>query len=373
MCRVLVGWKMRAWREGEVWIMLRRCSTVGAVLVAAGWAAFMPVVRAASPEYTLTVVGPYGHVGRQAAALNAAGHVTGQGVKRQAFLWDGTLHSLGAPAGSIWSVGQGISNGDVVAATAQGPNGVRHAYAVTYTNGKSGWIELPGLAGYTLSEAQGITPDGSAIVGTLCPTGDRGCSGIKRPSLAAVWRHSNGMWQRPLLIPAGKTSAGSVGSAVARAGAVTVAAAGNAVWPLHARAVLALTPPPNDTVVGIDSIAHGSGNTFYVAGQTSNPNVGTVTEAVLWTVNCARAGCRQTGRTVLASFGQVFAVNGKGAAVGYSRPNGDGGGAYVIWQRGQETQLPIEGLAINNAGQIAGPRQNPTTFRYDQVALLTPQ
>jgi len=333
---------------------------------------FAPAVAAAGPTYTLTVVGPYRTVGRQAVALNDAGHVTGQGAGNKAFLYNGTLRSLGAPAGSVWSVGQGISNGDVVAATAQDASGVRHAYAVTAPAGKVRWAALSGLAGYALSEAQAITPDGSAIVGTLCRTTDRACAGTKGALLAAVWQRSAGKYGAPLLLPAGKSSAGSSGAAVARSGSVTVAAAGNTVWPLRSRYGLALTAPAPDTSSSITGMSRGPNNTFYVVGNASNPNVGTVTEALIWTVRCTHTGCTQINRQIIANDTQAFAVNNQGQVVGYSRPNEDGAGFYYMWQNGQMTEIPIEGLAINSQGQIAGPRQNPTTFRIDQVALLTP-
>ncbi|MGH2448823.1 MAG: hypothetical protein ACRDFS_09525 [Chloroflexota bacterium] len=327
---------------------------------------------AATSTYTLTVVGQFHNTGRGAVALNDRGHVTSEGIGNAAFLYNGSLHSLGKPAGAAWSIGEGISNGDVVSATAQDTNGIRRAYAVTYTNGRAHWTPLPGLAGYTLSEADAITPDGSSIVGTLCRTGDRACSGAKRPLLAAVWRRAGGVWRQPILVPGGKSSGGARGIAIARAGSVTVAAAGNIVWPLHAGSFLALRTPGKDTVSAVESMAHARGNTFFVAGQSSNPNIGSITEALLWTVRCTHARCIQTDRRVLTNYSAAFAVNSAGVVAGYSRPNEDGGGFYLIWEGNTTSQLPIEPFGINSSGQLAGLGQNPKTFRIDQVALLTP-
>ncbi|HEY2017670.1 MAG TPA: hypothetical protein VGH38_29390, partial [Bryobacteraceae bacterium] len=77
----------------------------------------------------------------------------------------------------------------------------------------------------------------------------------------------------------------------------------------------------------------------------------------------------QTNRQVLTTFGQVFTVNRYAVAAGYSRPNGDGAGFDFVWKQGRMSTIGATPLAINTAGQIAGWRVSPTTFRPEVVLL----
>lgn len=344
--------------------------------------ACFPVVDAttstAASNYTVTVIGPFSRLGRQAMAMNAFGHVTGEGAGNGVFLYDGSLHALGKPAGSQWAVGQGISDRDVIAVTAQ-KSGIRTAYAVSYANGRAVWTALPRMQGFPASEASAILPDGSAIAGSLCATGDGYC-GWRREQVAVVWKRSGARYLPPILLPSGKGSFASSTTGIARDNTITVVTegaiasdngAGHGIWLLHGHSILNLAGPGRYTDGYPFGIAHGKGSTFYIAGEISRPDVGTVTQGVVWTVTCTVTACRQTNRQILTTFGQVFAVNSHGAAVGYSRPNGDGAGFNALWELGKTVEIPATPAAINAAGQIAGWRVNPSNFHTESV-LLTP-
>jgi uncharacterized membrane protein len=198
-----------------------------------------------------------------------------------------------------------------------------------------------------------------------------------------VWLRSGGRFAAPVTLPVGKSLLESRAVGIARAGNVVAVAgevyprnagagkdAGPVVWTLRGLGFLRLSAPPAFPYAGVFSITHGSGGTFYVAGQAGQPNT-SVTEGLLWTITCGAAGCHEKGRQTLTTFGQVFAVNAHKVAVGYSRPNGDGAGFDFVWQDGVMTTIPLTPFAINASGQIAGVRVNASTFRRE-VAVLQP-
>lgn len=352
-----------------------------AIIVLAGTA---PVRASAAGPYTLKVIGPFSPVGGTGTfGLNDRGHVTGEGAGSNLFLYDGVLHTLGKPSGAKWAEGRDISNGDVMAVTAQGKTG-RHGYAVTYGQGRGTWLPLATPRGYTHSQASAILPDSSAIAGTICTSRDTVCRAQSNPpARAAVWLRSGGRYGLPVTLPVGKSSLESRAVGIARAanviavvgevyprspGAGTVA--GAVVWTLHGLGFLRLSAPPAFPYAAAFNIAHGPGGTFYIAGQAGQPNT-SVTEGLLWTIACGAAGCHEKGRQTLTTFGQVFAVNAHKVAVGYSRPNGDGAGFDFVWQDGVMTTIPLTPFAINASGEIAGGRVNPSTFRRE-VSLLQP-
>lgn len=337
--------------------------------------------RAAS-AYTTTVVGPYSQQYRTGLALNNSGHVTGQTTGAQAFFYDGTLHLLGKPSGAGFSVGESISDTDVVAATAQ-VGSVRNAYAVTYAAGYAAWTRLADLSGYAESQVEGITPDGRAITGELCATGDPACSHLSTHSMAVVWRRWGSGWSAPKVLAAGKGTAVSFAAGIARNGTTTVVAgtigaAGasrhwtSVLWLLPLNRPFRLTGQGTYTQTSVSAIAHGSGTTFYVAGSIYKPNLATpYGEGVLWTVTCTATACRQTNLQVVTPFGETYAVNSRGVVTGYGRTDG-GAGTGFVWQNGKETLGGPSGFGINNGGQIVAWRIHPVGTRSAQVVLLTP-
>jgi uncharacterized membrane protein len=305
--------------------------------------------------------------------------VTGQTTGAQAFFYDGTLHRLGKPSGARFAVGEGISDNDVIAATAQ-TGTIRNAYAVTYRGGRTIWTRLAGLPGYVQSEAEAILPDGSVIAGRLCATGDAACSHLSRHSLAVIWKRSGSGWSTPVVLSTGKGPFVSGTDGIARNGGVTVVVGSIAPAGKPGRSVLWLLPGNRTyqlqgkgkySTVSLAAIAHGSGSTFYVAGMLQTPEEGTYGEPSMWTVTCAQSGCRQTNLQVISSLGEVSAVNSHGVVIGYDRTDG-GAGSGFIWQNGKETLGAPLGYAINNAGQIASRRYYPANTNNSQVVLLTP-
>jgi hypothetical protein len=346
-----------------------------AAITGAGAAPLPPT--STPPAYTITVIGPFSQQGRFGLGLNNTGHVTGQTTGRQAFLYDDALHPLGKPAGATFSVGQDIADNDTIAATAQ-QGTIRHAYAVTYSRGHVTWTGLAGRPGYQESQADAILPDGSAIVGSLCATGDPACSHRGETGLGVVWRRSAGKWSAPMVLPTG--AARGVVSGIARAGGLTVVSgdiiprtgniAGQAVlWLLPAHRFFPLTGTDGYSVTSTGPIAHGRGNTFYVAGTLARPNgSGTYGEPVRWTVTCTATACRQTRLQVITAIGEVFAVSGHGLVTGYDRSGGDAGWNF-IWHNGKEIPFDLAGFAINDAGQMVTWRSAP---HQTQAILLTP-
>lgn len=335
---------------------------------------------APGPSYTTTVVGPFGRRYRSGLALNNEGHVTGQTSGAQAFFYDGTLHPLGKPSGAKFSTGEGISDNDVIAATAQ-IGSVRGAYAVTYAGGHPVWTRLAGLPGYQESQAEAILPDGSVIAGELCATGDPACSHLNQHSLAVVWKRSARGWSAPMVLSTGKKPLVSGVTGIARNGGVTVvigsiAPAGktgrSVLWLLPGNRTFQLTGTGNYSRVALRTIAHGSGSTFYVAGILQTQYEGTYGEPSMWTVTCTITGCRQTSLQVIAGLGDVSAVNGRGAVIGYDRSGGDAGSSF-IWQDGKETLGGPFAFGINNAGQLVAWRAYPAGTHNAQVVLLTPK
>lgn len=336
----------------------------------------------AASSYTTTVVGPFSQQYRTGLALNNRGHVTGGTTGAQAFYYDGTLHLLGKPFGARFSVGEAISDTDVMAATAQ-VGSVRTAYAVTYAAGRAAWTRLAGLPGYAESQAEGITPDGRAITGELCATGDPACSHLSTHSLAVVWRRSGSGWSVPRVLAAGKGAEVSSAAGIARNGVTTVVAgtiatadAGghwrSVLWLLHPNRPFQLTGQGAYTQTRVSAIAHGSGSTFYVTGSLYKPNLTTpYGEGALWTVTCTATACRQTGLQVVTPFGETYAVNSHGVVTGYDRTDG-GAGTGLVWQNGKETLGGPSGLGINNAGQMVAWRIHPVGTRNAQVVLRTP-
>jgi hypothetical protein len=69
-------------------------------LVLASVTAIHTGAAATTSTYSVTVIGSFSGQGQQALAINSRGHVTGQGSGSQLFLYDGSLHLLGKPAGS---------------------------------------------------------------------------------------------------------------------------------------------------------------------------------------------------------------------------------------------------------------------------------
>lgn len=339
-----------------------------------------PLSRA-TPAYNVTVIGPFSQQFRFGLGLNNKGHVTGETSGAQAFVYDGQLHSLGKPGGAKFSVGQGISDNDIIAATAQRA-GTRNAYAVTYREGHTTWTRLAGIPGYQQSEAAAILPDGSAITGQLCATGDLACSHLGRHSEAVVWRRSGGAWSVPLVLSTGKAPAVSEVSGIARAGAITVVSGAivprgtNArwragLWLLPGHQFFPLTGAGSYSVVTISAIAHADGNTFYVAGTIATPTEGTYGKPTMWTVSCTQTACRQTKLQVITSLGETYAVNNHGTVTGYDRSDG-GAGSNFLWQAGKEILDNMAGPRINNSGQMVGWRINPPYSHHYQVILLTP-
>ena len=120
-----------------------RFAVLMCILVAA---LLLSVPASAASSYTTTVVGPFSQQYRAGLALNNSGHVTGGTTGAQAFFSDGTLHPLGKPSGARFSVGEGISDTDVIAATAQ-VGRVRNADAVTDAADHAVWTPLADLVG----------------------------------------------------------------------------------------------------------------------------------------------------------------------------------------------------------------------------------
>lgn len=336
---------------------------------------------AATPSYTTTVVGPFSRQYRDGLALNNKGHVTGQTAGAQAFFYDGTLHALGKPRGARFSTGEGISDNDVIAATAQ-VGTARSAYAVTYANRHATWTPLAGLPGYSESEAEAMLPDGSAIAGTLCATGDPACSHLNQHSLAVVWNRTSGGWSAPLVLSAEKGPFVTAASGIARNGRTTVVI--GSMSPTGAngtpRAVIWLLPANRPFQVkgtsafpyaALRAIAHAGGSTFYVAGSIEVPGGSTYGEPTMWTFTCTASTCRQTNLQVITSIGESYAVNSRGAVIGYDRTD-LGAGTGFIWQNGKKTLGGPSGLGINNASQIVAWRYDPSTSHNAQVILLTP-
>jgi hypothetical protein len=347
-------------------------------------AAFLLITPArAASTYTITVVAPFSQQYRSGLALNNRGHVTGQTTGAQAFFYDGTLHLLGKPAGAKFSVGEGISDTDVIAATAQ-VESVRNAYAVTYSGGHAAWTKLAGLPGYAESQAEGITPDGRAVTGELCATGDPACSHLATHSLAVVWSRSGSGWWAPRVLAAGKGATVSSAAGIARNGTTTVVAGTIApvgtggrwksvLWLLPLNRPFQLTGQGAYTQTRVSAIAHGSGTTFYVAGSLYKPNLATpYGEGALWTVTCTASACRQTGLQIVTPFGETYAVNSHGVVTGYDRTDG-GAGTGFVWQNGKETLGGPSGVGINNSGQMVAWRIHPVGTRNAQVILRTPE
>jgi hypothetical protein len=261
-------------------------------------------------------------------------------------------------------------------ATAQPVSG-RRAYVVTYRSGRTAWRQLPGLAGDDVTEASAILPDGSAIAGEVCSSGDHACASHAHPPMAAIWvRYGTDCNAPPRVLPTGNAGGKSVATSIARANKAIVAAGsvqgvGAVVWPLGGRSYLHLTGTASFPQGVANDIAHGPGGTFYVAGTLNEVSGTSVMEAVLWTISCTRTTCRQTRRTILNRFGEAFAVNGQGVVAGYSRPNGDGAGFDFIWQNRLTTKIPADPLAINNSGEIGAVSVNMKTYR-PMAELLEP-
>lgn len=349
-------------------------TTVGATPIPSATA------TATTPSYTTTVVGPFSDRFRFGLALNDTGHVTGQTTGAQAFFYDGTLHPLGKPAGARFSTGEGISDNDVIAATAQ-VGKVRNAYAVTYTGGRATWTKLAGLPGYMQSEAEAILPDSSVITGELCATGDPACSQLGEHSLAVIWKRTSRGWSAPMVLSTGKGPFVSGANGIARNGGITVVAGSIApsggdwhsvLWLLPGNRTYQLKGTGNYTRVSLRAIAHGSGSAFYVAGILQTPGEGTYGEPSMWTVTCTSSGCQQKDLQVIAGLGEAFAVNGRGVVLGYDRSGGEAGSSF-LWQNGKETLGGPYGFAINNAGQIAAWRFHPAGSNNRQTILLTPK
>lgn len=357
-----------------------RFAVLMCILVAA---LLLSVPASAASSYTTTVVGPFSQQYRAGLALNNSGHVTGGTTGAQAFFYDGTLHPLGKPSGARFSVGEGISDTDVIAATAQ-VGRVRNADAVTDAADHAVWTPLADLVGYGESQVEGITPDGRAITGELCATGDPACSHLSTHSLAVVWERSGNGWSVPRVLAAGKGATVSSAAGIARNGTTTVVAgtiatAGAAgdwksvLWLLPLNRPFQLTGQGAYTQTRVSAIAHGSGTTFYVAGSIYKPNLATpYGEGALWTVTCTATACRQTDLQIVTPFGETYGVNSHAVVTGYDRTDG-GAGTGFVWQNGKERLGGPSGVGINNAGQIVAWRIHPVATRNAQVVLRTPK
>lgn len=341
---------MAAWRL-VIGIAASVAVVTCAVFAAAG-------ASAASLKYSETTIGPFGLNGPYSIALNGFSHVTGEGKDHGVFLYQKRVHNLGKPPSSRWAIGMGISNNDVIAATAQTRTG-RHGYVVAYPNGSTSWTSLSPVKGFPLSEATSITPDGSTVAGEVCAS-DSACSPSAHTTVAAFWPRSKAGYGSPHILPLGNASTASVASGIARDGNTFVIAgdlvqtAGThpAVWIAKSKSPLRLSIPQSYASGSTYAIAHGAGDVFYVSG-TVYPTDASASAAVLWTITCSVTGCRKKALHILTPFGQAFGVNSKGQVLGFDSTNGSGGFQF-LWKKGKEHQLPLGGFAINNAGQIAG-------------------
>jgi hypothetical protein len=93
---------------------------------------------------------------------------------------------------------------------------------------------------------------------------------------------------RAVILPAGAIGSGSSTTGVARDNAITVisgnvsgSAGGPVIWPLRTRRVLKLTAHGAHTEEATFGVAHGSGNTFYVAGEVRRPDLSVDTHGVV--------------------------------------------------------------------------------------------